>query len=271
MMKQYIKVLVMLMFLSFSNIVNAQNHRLKPSWLKNTPESYDSNVTFIPVTVYSTDSQALPAKALGALADRLPSDWNVKRTVIADEEDFFVQSVGQFDGKTVQTGKINVSAEGESSLVKCLVVDDYQVVEDGVIKYDVLYQVARSEAVQFLETYTTRKYGTEATLMSLIPGLGQFYKGDPLKGGLFLGGCTAGAVGIIVTESQRQAYISQMSQTHDANIIRQLDARQKNMSVARNVCIGIAAGLYIWNLIDGAVAPGASRVVLTGNSIIYNF
>ena len=234
----------------------------KPAWMKKAPLSPRNDVEFVPVSVRSTDDLALNAKALGALADRLPSTWNVSQHVSAEDNDA---------DTSIQTGKITVNADGEKKNLNCALVDEYRIVKNGIIYYDALYQVTRGEGVPFLETYLTNKYGAKGCLLSIVPGLGQFSKGDPLKGGLFLGGCAAGAVGVVITESQRQAYISQMSQTHDANILRQLDARQKNMGIARNVCIGATAAIYLWNLIDAAVAPGARRVVITGNSIRYNF
>lgn len=273
-MRKFLICYVGLMLLAvsvLSETAGAQNDRLKPLWLKKAPESMSRNVEFVSVTVYSNDSQALPATALGALADRLPSDWNVSRYVSAEEDDDVRFSLGNTDGTSVQTGKIKVTADGGNSMINCALVDDYREVTNGVIRYNALYQVARTEDTPFLETVKTYQYGTRETLLSIVPGLGQFHKGDPLKGGLFLGGCALGTIGIAVTETQRQAYVSQMSQVHDASILRQLDARQKNMGVARNICIGATAAVYLWNLIDAAVAPGARRIVITGNSIQYNF
>ena len=52
------------------------------------------------------------------------------------------------------------------------------------------------------------------------------------------------------------------AQTHNADHIRIYQRRISNFSTARNVCIGAAAALYVWNLIDAIVAPGARRVVI---------
>lgn len=274
MMKHLITFIFCGILLSVTSMsLSAGNGReYKPAWMKKAPLSPRSDVEFVPVSVRSTDALALNAKALGALADKLPSTWNVSQHVSAEDDDKFLSSLndGQ-SGTSIQTGKITVNADGERKKLNCALVDEYSIVRDGIIYYDALYQVTRGEGVPFLETYLTNKYGAKGCLLSIVPGLGQFSKGDPLKGGLFLGGCAAGAVGVVITESQRQAYISQMSQIHDANILRQLDARQKNMGIARNVCIGATAAIYLWNLIDAAVAPGARRVVITGNSIQYNF
>ncbi len=267
----YIIRILVLVFLVFPQMADAKTDRLKPLWIKKAPESFSPNVTIVPVTVYSTDSKALPAKALSALTYKLPSDWNVSTSVAASDADSVQFSLRKIGGESVNIGKINITADSGNVAVKCALIDEYQDFRYGRLRYHALYQVAKTEDTPFLETFLTHEYSAKKAVLSIVPGLGQFSKGDPLKGGLFLGGCAAGAVGVVITESQRQAYISQMSQTNDANMLRQLDARQKNMGIARNVCIGATAAIYLWNLIDAAVAPGARRVVITGNSIQYNF
>lgn len=267
----YVIRIFVLVFLLLPQMADAKSDRLKPLWIKKAPESFSPNVAIVPVIVYSTDSQALPAKALSALTYKLPSDWNVSTSVTSADTDSVELSLRKIGGESVHAGKINVTADGGNVAVKCALIDEYQDSKYGMLRYHALYQVAKTEDTSFLETFLTHEYGAKKAVLSIVPGLGQFSKGDQLKGGLFLGGCAAGAVGVVITESQRKAYISQMSQTHDANILRQLDARQKNMGIARNVCLGATAAIYLWNLIDAAVAPGARRVVITGNSIKYNF
>lgn len=113
--------------------------------------------------------------------------------------------------------------------------------------------------------------GIGPMLMSLAPGVGQMYKKEYLKGGLMMAGTFAGIGGIILCESQRQTYAAQVTQTHDINVIRQLQANQQNMLVARNVLIGVTALVYVYNLVDAAVAPGNRRVQVTGNGIAFAF
>lgn len=113
--------------------------------------------------------------------------------------------------------------------------------------------------------------GIVPMLMSLAPGVGQMYKKEYLKGGLLTAGTFAGIGGIILCENQRQVYATQITQTHDINVIRQLQANQQNMLVARNVFIGVTALVYVYNLVDAAVATGNRRVQVTTNGIAYAF
>lgn len=77
-----------------------------------------------------------------------------------------------------------------------------------------------------------------------------------------MGGCAALAVGVIFTESQRVDYMDKIGRTHDADFILDYLHKADNFETARNICIGTAAALYLYNLIDAIAAPGARRVVV---------
>jgi len=49
----------------------------------------------------------------------------------------------------------------------------------------------------------------------------------------------------------------------DANAKKSYINSASNLATGRNVCIGAAAALYVYGLIDAIVAPGARRVVIT--------
>ena len=106
--------------------------------------------------------------------------------------------------------------------------------------------------------------------MSLIPGVGQLYKGSKLKGGLILGGTVACAGMIIASENMRSSYIKKMQEkpVHKAFYNDKADL----WCNVRNGFIGATAALYVYNLIDAAVAPGRRRVIVKeGNSIYFSF
>jgi hypothetical protein len=113
--------------------------------------------------------------------------------------------------------------------------------------------------------------GAVPALLSIVPGGGQLYKQDYLKSALFLGGTLVGSGGIVFCESQRKAYLSQADQTHDINALRQASARAQNMEIARNICIGATAILYVYNIADAAFAPGHKRVQVTPSGIRVQF
>lgn len=139
----------------------------------------------------------------------------------------------------------------------------------GKFEDQVLFKIDNKEDAPLI-TYSSVK-GFGPMLMSLAPGVGQMYKKEYLKGGLLMGGTILGATGIVICEGQRQACASQLTQTHDINVIRQLQATQQNMMIARNVFIAVTALTYLYNLVDAAVAPGKRQVQLSGTGVVYNF
>ncbi|MCH5328998.1 MAG: hypothetical protein J1E02_08245 [Coprobacter sp.] len=98
--------------------------------------------------------------------------------------------------------------------------------------------------------------------LALIPGAAQFHKGSYLKGGLILGGTVVLVGGIIFTENQRSDYVGKIAKTHNANIKRAYATKRDHFATGRNICIGAGAALYVYNLIDAIVAPGARRVIV---------
>ena len=69
----------------------------------------------------------------------------------------------------------------------------------------------------------------------------------------------------------RQTCLAQISQTHSSTVIKQLYANMSNWAIGRNVCIGAAAALYAYNIVDAIVAPGARRVVVTPGYMAVRF
>ncbi|MDE5945576.1 MAG: hypothetical protein K2G93_08360, partial [Rikenella sp.] len=95
-----------------------------------------------------------------------------------------------------------------------------------------------------------------------------------LKGGLILGGCASLAAGIIFTERQRADYARKIVKTHSVDLKRHYATQRDHFATGRNICIGALAALYVYNLIDAVVAPGARRVVVhdhKGNGRSYSF
>lgn len=271
-MKRLILFISLLLSVAFISSAQVNQGRLKPQWLKQVPQTGTPDIKFVVVRTSGTYGMNMNANSLGQLALSLPGEWNVSTKTESMQVSERVRTLRNSAGQMRQVGSVSVEADGKPVTIPCMQVSEYLGGTTGN-NYDnwVLFQVTQGTDVPFLDYMKTTKYGAAGTLLSIIPGCGQFYKGDPLKGALFLGGCTIGAGAIVFSEMQRQAYLSQISQTHDINVIKQLDARQKNLGIVRNVSIGVTAAVYIWNLIDAATAPGAERIVLTGNTLQFKF
>ena len=87
---------------------------------------------------------------------------------------------------------------------------------------------------------------------------------------VFLCGTVACAGMIIASENMRSSYIKKMQEkpVHKAFYNDKADL----WCNVRNGFIGATAALYVYNLIDAAVAPGRRRVIVKeGNSIYFSF
>jgi hypothetical protein len=122
------------------------------------------------------------------------------------------------------------------------------------------------QPVPFEKTEFTDKYGFSAR--ALVPGMAQFYKGSVLKGALIIAGEVAFVGGIIATESLRASYNVKANATHNTS------DRQVYMDYAdgygnvRNILIGAAAALYVYNIIDAIAARGKPHLVVLGKNTL---
>ena len=171
------------------------------------------------------------------------------------------------DNKQVFTQKIGDKADG---VFKCQVIDEYYERRGG--EYYVIELIAATNAQGEIpdKFEVTPSYGVAPVFYSLIPGVGQMYKGSTTKGGIILGSAVVVGAGIITSESLRASYIKKMKEYpkfHDF-----YNNKATTWRNIRNVTLGVGAGLYVYNLIDAAVAPGRPRVIVSKkNTYRYSF
>lgn len=127
-----------------------------------------------------------------------------------------------------------------------------------------LYAVANSSRnAVFDEISFSYKYGAAGLWRSaLVPGWGQMYKGSTGKGLGILVGETLMIGGIILCENRRADYTAKINETHDINKKRSYSDLSNNYEIGRNVCIGAAAALYIYNIIDAVAVGGRKRTII---------
>ena len=244
--------------------------KVKPQWMKHAPLSKTYGICYVPVTVYTTDWQSASTLALNELSRHLPRNWNVTTITDVERESYMEREGTNKIGanKRTQTYKLYVRNEGDPVTIRCKEVDAYwkevQIGGNNQLEYTILYQViAPNSMADFEETIVSTQYGVCGLWRSMIvPGWGQFYKGSKAKGAMFLGGTAALAGGMVYCQSRIINSRNLAAQTYNPEHLRIYSRRISNFSTARNVCIGATAALYIWNLVDAVVAPGARRVVI---------
>lgn len=250
-----------------------RSDKVVPRWVKNPPTSTTRQIEYIPVTTYTNELRTGTSSSLNELADHLPRDWKVTANVKTNESGKIQQTNEGVGGSSqTQTYSIEVMSEGKPVNLRCLLVDEYwdQPNTGGGPRYRniQLYQVVAPGAnVPFEKTSLTTSYGGHGLWRSaIVPGWGQFYKGSNLKGGLVLGGTVALIAGIIYTNSESSNYADKILKTHITANKRAYATKRDNYTTGRNICIGGLAALYVYNIIDAIVAPGARRIVVHRNT-----
>jgi len=154
---------------------------------------------------------------------------------------------------------------GKSIFLNCRTVDEYWTNDHGHYSCSLLYSIANNAYPDRAGdmAYVTSHYGARGLWRSaIVPGWGQLYKGSTVKGGLIMGGTAVLVGGIVFTECMRSDYADKIAKTRKEENKRIYATRRNNFSTGRNICIGALGALYIYNLIDAIVAPGARRVLV---------
>lgn len=136
----------------------------------------------------------------------------------------------------------------------------------GEYKVYLLCQVAKSALVEasWSDFSSCDRQGIDgmAVLKSaLVPGLGQFHKGQTGKGIGFLVGEAVSIGGIVAGQSMRHTYLNKMNSTNNASLKKSYADKANMFTVVRNVSIGAAAAIYVWNVLDAVISRGSDHSV----------
>ncbi|MDR1023037.1 MAG: hypothetical protein LBL94_07200 [Prevotellaceae bacterium] len=131
-----------------------------------------------------------------------------------------------------------------------------------------LYEVSTSGSFKaFIPEYTTT-YGFDGAWKSaVLPGWGQFYKGKTGKGIFFLAAEAAAVSGLIFCEMKRSDNVRKSQESTNLAIIKEYRSRADSWALYRNVAVGAAAGVYLWNVLDAALAKGKIRYAWIPNNL----
>lgn len=167
---------------------------------------------------------------------------------------------------------IHINSLGGSQTEVCRTIDEYWVYEHGVYKLNVLYTIPKYMLPGYTgklgnsyddEIKVTTNYGASG-FMSIIPGVAQIYKGSTGKGITFLSAEIVSAVGIVLCENNRASYVNKAIE--QPKFMKEYTERANNWETGRNIAIGVAGAIYVWNLVDAFVAKGGKRVIVKRNS-----
>lgn len=248
---------------------NVQNKSEKyvPQWMNKLPVPSNPSFIYVIVTAEATTLEIARENCLKKLADNQQLKQSV--SVSMDRENKQKIHQNTVNGKLNETVNnyttVTVNIKGKEIELTANRIDEYW--ETAIIGWQnmyvchTLFAVATTNLPVLFDNVTfTRKYGISGFARSLIPGWGQLYKGQKVKGACFMGGEILLVGSVIVSENLRSSYIKKMKE--QPKFFKTYNTKADNWENIRNVCIGAAAALYVYNLIDAIVSPGAKRTIV---------
>lgn len=163
-------------------------------------------------------------------------------------------------GATAKVVNGQVTTSG-NLVVKSRILDEYvETLPSGGYRVYVLAQTAKHPDNTYEPVNITDEYPFSARC--LVPGMQQLYKGQTAKGIAFIGAEVLSIGGIIISESMRADYVNKASIANNTQSIIDNTDNANTMQTTRNIFIGAAAVVYIWNIVDAIVSKGGRHVVL---------
>lgn len=267
-MKRIVLVFLLLVFIACPLLeAGNKSDKLQPKWLTHSlPESASGTYTFI--RAHGTGSSIAGAKqsAFVAMSQKLEIERGLTINTNVSISEKTTQSQHSTRTTFQQEITLDVSENGRQMKIVCREIDDYWEYKRGEYHIDVLYTVTNTNAYGGSyddEISVTANYGATGFL-SIVPGLGQIVKGSKAKGCLIIAGEIAAAGGILLFENNRASYIKKMIE--QPKYASQYNSLANESETARNICIGTAAAIYVYNLIDAFAVTGAKRVVVRSKS-----
>ena len=153
---------------------------------------------------------------------------------------------------------------GKPMSVYAQLVDEYGRFEDyadNTFAYNhyQLYALSEPNVVPRFDDFSlVKKYNAKAMMMSIVPGLGQIYKGQKVKGSLFLASEIVLISGIIYSSAEVLHY--KKLQDDDPWNTKSYKSNIRTFKALRTFCVVSAAGLYVYNIFDAAFMTGVRYV-----------
>ncbi len=171
-------------------------------------------------------------------------------------------------------------AEGEA-VVLARRVDSYLTFEDindqeFLWEHDQLFAVSDKNRDVVFDSFGIESANNGlAALMSVVPGVGQLYKGNTAKGLVILG--SEVALGAAATIFQLKANGFQKRADAGEFPMDSWQSKADGYRLVRNVSFGAMAGIWLFGIFDAVVGDGASRLKVepatgsAGVGMVYSF
>jgi len=249
-MKQKI-LLLTLLFISLSTIAQKQ-----PDWLRQGKKPISKSSKFVYVIGIGahqyTDTAQMKAfdNMVRELSRQEGETYQVEGVTKTEVENRVYNQSVTTDSKLSFVGTIY--SKGNKITRHIQEIDHYR---EG-IEYYGLYRIAENAKDLKMPFYY---YHEVKKSSSFVPGIAQLKKQQKTKGLLFLGGEISLLTGLAVSQIMYSNYNSNFNYYIQKSDLRNAELaayNRDNASIVRTGCLIGAAGLYVYNIIDGLLTKG---------------
>ena len=226
----------------------------KPHWVGGKESSYNkrrSNDTYeiIKVENFGPDINVLRRERLDVLAMEI-SERSGHQGVQA-----IIEPIGEADSYGCYREARIVFELPRRSVYRVLLIDDHEVFDDNLdMTYDFtlyqIYAVSRCNVEPVFDNFNiVETDNVQATVLSIIPGVGQLYKEQFAKA-YTIWGLEAGLISAALIFEKERTKFKRLGE----------NSREVGYKEFRNLSLMAAGVVYIYNLIDAAVSKGPRRL-----------
>lgn len=260
-------IIALLLFgpLLHSQKVVATSDKVAPHWTQRVDDivRYNASYEYKVVESEGPNLQSLKDNRLINFALFMQQVNKIDGTI--ERNTLGVNHNGNIDTKT--THKLSYKTNTSVHEFECVLIDEYWKLiayPDGSKTYRLFSLFAVSTTPNGKVNFDSYSLSThyrlsEGLVRSLIPGWGQIYKGSMAKGLSIIGAEAVGVGGIVACMSMKSSYEKLMYE--DPRHLEEYSLLADTWTNIGYGCIAFTAAIYIYNLIDAAVAPGARRVI----------
>ena len=175
-------------------------------------------------------------------------------------------ATGSESNVSISDAELKITSE-HNVIVKARIIDEFEEHTTGGYNVYLLVQTAKNptfsyESVSFSDDY-------KVSGKAFVPGMAQLYKGSKIKGYSIISAQVLSIASIILCENQRSSY--QKKAIEQPKFAREYGDKASNWETGRNISIGIAAGIYVYNIIDAFVAKGKKRIIVNSKDTSFRF
>lgn len=204
-------------------------------------------------------------EATGSLISEL--GWEHGITVTSKTIDEVKHSINNNDSKFSQDRKTTTVIEQDGYTASITKVDEYSELDknsSSSIKYKVwqLYVIDCPWASQINLQYSTQYgFSTAGWRSLIIPGWGQFYKKQYVKGVAFLGGELVGIATSMYFQNRYNYNTKRSMETPILDLQIAYTNRAHKQQLYRNISIGACAAVWVLNVLDATLLEGRPRYI----------